>query len=40
MAVNLTLGHTQRIIQAARAAGLSTPQTAYVLATALWEVVS
>ncbi len=37
MAVNLSLGHTQRIIQAAQAAGLSTPQTAYVLATALWE---
>ncbi len=37
MQVNLSLGHTQRIIAAAHKAGLTTPQTAYVLATAFWE---
>lgn len=34
---DLDLGHTRRIIAAAERAGLSTAQTAYVLATALWE---
>lgn len=37
MTVNLSLGCTQKIIAAADAAGLITPQTAYCLATALWE---
>ncbi|MDT1061206.1 peptidoglycan-binding protein [Paracoccus sp. CPCC 101403] len=37
MTVNLTLGHTQRIIAAAQKAGLTTQQTAYVLATAYHE---
>lgn len=37
MNVDLTLGHTQRIIAAAQSAGLTTQQTAYVLATAYWE---
>lgn len=35
--INLNLGYTQRIIEAADDAGLSRAQTAYVLATALWE---
>lgn len=34
---DLDLGHTRLIIAEAGAAGLSVPQTAYVLATALWE---
>lgn len=37
MTVDLNLGHTQRIIAAAKAAGLTTKQTAYVLATAYHE---
>ncbi len=37
MTINLSLGHTQRIIAAAQKAGLTIPQTAYVLATAFWE---
>lgn len=37
MSVDLNLGHTQRIIAAAKAAGLTTKQTAYVLATAYHE---
>lgn len=35
--MNLNLGHTRLIISTARAAGLSLPQIAYVLATAFWE---
>lgn len=35
--MNLNLGHTRLILLTARAAGLSIPQIAYVLATAFWE---
>ena len=37
MSIDMTLGHTQRILAAAQRAGLTSPQTAYVLATAKWE---
>jgi len=37
MKVDLNLGDTQRILRACRAEGLTKDQTAYVLATALWE---
>lgn len=37
MTANLSLGQTQRILPVCVAAGLTAPQTAYVLATAYWE---
>lgn len=37
MNIDLTLGHTQRILAAAGKAGLGRHQTAYVLATGYWE---
>ena len=37
MTVDLTRGETGRVLSVAAEAGLSAPQTAYVLATACWE---
>ena len=35
--INLSLGHTQKIIDVCKARGQSTEDTAYILATAYWE---